>query len=190
MRLAVIYLDQKEERDMRKIAAIAVCLLLPGSALAQSVSEKTGVNSLVGVAPSTQDFITEAAISDMFEIQTSKLAQEKKDSQADAFAQKMIADHTTTTDAIKAMVQSGKVKATPPTALDSSHQGKLDKLKGLSGADFEKQFRSDQIAGHKDAVDLYKRYGNGGDNADLKAFAQKTLPTLEQHQKMAEDLPQ
>jgi putative membrane protein len=37
-------------------------------------------------------------------------------------------------------------------------------------------------------VNLYKRYADGGDNADLKAFAQKTLPTLEQHQKMAQDL--
>lgn len=173
---------------MRKIAAIALCLMLPGSALAESVGEKTGVNSLVGVAPSTQDFVTEAAISDMFEMQTSKLAQEKKDGHADTFAQKMIADHTMTSDAIKAMVQSGKVKANIPATLDSTHQSKVDKLKGLDGADFEQQFRTDQISGHKDAVDLYKRYANGGDNADLKAFAQKTLPTLEQHQKMAEEL--
>lgn len=175
---------------MRKIATVALCLMLPGSALAQSIGEKTGVNSLIGTAPSTQDFVTEAAISDMFEMQTSKLAQEKKDSQANAFAEKMITDHTNTTDAIKLMVQSGKVKADIPASLDSSHQSKVDKLKGLDGADFEKQFRSDQISGHKNAVDLYKRYANGGDNADLKAFAQKTLPTLEQHQKMAEDLPQ
>ncbi len=173
---------------MRKIAAVAVCLMLPGLALAESVGEKTGVNSLIGTAPSTQDFVTEAAISDMFEMQTSKLAQEKKDPKAGTFAQKMISDHTGTTDAIKAMVQSGKVKATLPTALDSSHQSKLDKLKGLSGADFEKQYRSDQVSGHKDAVSLYKRYADGGDNPDLKAFAQKTLPTLEQHQKMAQDL--
>ena len=173
---------------MKMIAVAVLCLTLPGAALAQSVGERTGVNSLVGVAPSTQDFVTEAAISDMFEIQTSKLAQEKKDSQADAFAQKMIADHTMTTDAIKAMVQSGKLTATIPTSLDSSHQSKLDKLKGLDGPAFEQQFRSDQIAGHKDAVDLYKRYGNSGDHPELKAFAQKTLPTLEQHQKMAEDL--
>ncbi|MBE7182530.1 MAG: DUF4142 domain-containing protein [Terriglobus roseus] len=173
---------------MRKIAAVALCLILPGSALAESVGEKTGVNPLIGTSPSTQDFITEAAISDMFEIQTSKLAQEKKDSQADAFAQKMITDHTGTTDAIKAMVQSGKVKADIPASMDSSHQSKLESLKALNGAEFEKQFRTDQISGHKDAVDLYKRYANGGNNADLKAFAQKTLPTLEQHQKMADEL--
>lgn len=173
---------------MKKIVAVAACLACSGPALAQSVGEKTGVNALVGVSPSTQDFVTEAAISDMFEIQTSKLAQEKRDAKADAFAQKMISDHATTTDAIKALVQSGKVTAEIPAALDSSHQNKLDRLKGLAGEAFETQFRSDQISGHKDAVDLYKRYAKGGDNPDLKAFAEKMQPTLEQHLKMAEDL--
>jgi putative membrane protein len=173
---------------MKTLAIAALCLGVATPVLAQSVGEKTGVNSMLGVTPSTQDFVTEAAQSDMFEIQSSQLAQEKKDPKAGTFAQKMISDHTGTTDAIKAMVQSGKVKATLPTALDSSHQSKLDKLKGLSGADFEKQYRSDQVSGHKDAVSLYKRYADGGDNPDLKAFAQKTLPTLEQHQKMAQDL--
>ena len=124
----------------------------------------------------------------MFEIQSSKLAQEKKDAKVDEFAKKMIADHTASTDAIRSMVQGGKIKADLPASLDSKHQGMIDKLKGLNGDDFEKQYRSDQISGHKDTVDLYKRYAKGGDNADLKAFAEKTLPIVEHHQKMAEDL--
>jgi putative membrane protein len=100
----------------------------------------------------------------------------------------MIADHTTSSDAIKSMVQDGKVKADIPGSLDSKHQSMLDKLEGLNGDDFEKQYRSDQISGHKDTVDLYKRYAKGGDNPDLKAFAEKTLPIVEHHQNMAEDL--
>jgi putative membrane protein len=124
----------------------------------------------------------------MFEIQSSKLAQEKKDTKVNDFANKMIADHTTSSEAIKNLVQSGKVKADIPGSLDSKHQSMLDKLKGLNGDDFEKQYRSDQISGHKDTVDLYRRYSKGGDNADLKAFAEKTLPIVEHHQKMAEDL--
>lgn len=174
---------------MKKFTAVALCLVFAGPALAETASEKTGLNSLVGASPNTQDFITEAAISDMFEIQSSKLAQEKKDTKANDFASKMIADHTTSSDAIKNMVQGGKVKADIPTSLDSKHQSMLDKLKGLNGDDFEKQYRSDQISGHKDTVDLYKRYAKGGDNADLKAFAEKTLPIVEHHQQMAEDLP-
>lgn len=174
---------------MKKFAAAAVCLLFAGPAIAETVSEKTGLNSLVGASPNTQDFVTEAAISDMFEIQSSKLAQEKKNTTTDEFAKKMVDDHTASSDAIKSMVQSGKVKADIPASLDSKHQSMLDKLKGMNEEDFEKQYRSDQISGHKDAVDLYKRYAKSGDNADLKAFAEKTLPIVEHHQKMAEDLP-
>jgi putative membrane protein len=173
---------------MKKFTAVALCVVLAGPALAETVGEKTGVNSLLGSSPTTQDFITEAAISDMFEIQSSKLAQEKKDAKVADFANKMIADHTTSSEAIKRMVQSGKVQANIPGSLDSKHQSMLDKLKGLNGDDFEKQYRSDQISGHKDTADLYKRYAKGGDNADLKAFADKTLPIVEHHQKMAEDL--
>jgi putative membrane protein len=79
-------------------------------------------------------------------------------------------------------------KAPIPTALDSSHQSKLDKLKGLNGADFTKQYKSDQVAAHKDAVSLFERYAKGGDNAQLKAWASKTLPDLKHHLEMAQAL--
>jgi len=54
----------------------------------------------------------------------------------------------------------------------------LDKLKGLNGKDFTKQYNSDQVSGHKDAVSLFERYDKGGDNPELKDWANKTLPTL------------
>ena len=55
--------------------------------------------------------------------------------------------------------------------MDSAHQEKFDKLKGLQGADFDKEYDSIQQSAHKDAVDLFSRYGKSGDNKDLKAFA-------------------
>ena len=100
----------------------------------------------------------------------------------------MVTDHTKTSTELKSMVSGGKVKAEVPAALDSSHQSKLDKLKGLNGDDFTKQYDSDQVAAHKDAVNLFERYSKGGDNADLKAWAGKTLPALQAHLKMAQDL--
>src|SRR5207248_11415535 len=100
----------------------------------------------------------------------------------------LITDHQKTTEELKALVNAGKVKAMLPTAMDSSHQSKLDKLKGLSGADFDKTFDDMQQSAHKDATSLFERYAKGGENADLKAFASKHLPTLQHHLKMAEDL--
>ncbi len=179
---------------MRAVPVLSICLLLSmpvlgSSAGAQSLTEKTGINSLIGRAPSTQDFVTEAGISDMFEIQSSKLALDKvSDDAIKTFARHMITDHGKTTAKLEDMVDSGKVKAKPPTVLDSSHQSLLDKLKSLSGADFKKEYLDDQVKGHKDAVDLFKRYSKGGTNPDLKQFAETVLPTIERHLDMAQTL--
>ncbi len=173
---------------MKSFAALTIVLALSSPALAQSTTEKTGINSLVGAAPKTADFVVEAATSDMFEIESSKLAVERSDAPTKAFAQQMITDHEKTTADIKQLVSSGKVQASLPSAMTSSQQKMLDKLKGLNGTDFTKQYHSDQVSAHKDAVDLFKRYGNKGDNADLKTWASTTEPALEHHLKMAQDL--
>lgn len=64
----------------------------------------------------------------------------------------------------------------------------LDKLNSLSGDDFRKQYFSDQVSAHKDAVSLFERYGKGGDNPKLKDWASTTLPTLKHHLEMAQGL--
>jgi putative membrane protein len=171
-----------------KVLIIALAMFattLVPDAFAQSVGEKTGVNSALGISPSTADFVKEAAISDMFEIETSKLAGEQSDQATKQFAQQMVKDHTKTTTELKGLAQG---VAEIPATMDSSHQGKLDKLKGLKGADFTKQYRSDQVSAHKDAVSLFERYAKGGDNDKLKQWAAKTLPDLQHHLDMAQDL--
>lgn len=173
---------------MRPFALTALAILLAGPTFAQSATEKTGVNSLIGVAPTTEDFVLKAATSDMFEIESSKLAVERADAPTKTFAQQMVADHQKTTDEMKQLIDGGKVKATLPTSMTEAQQETLDKLKGLQGADFTEQYHADQVSAHKDAVDLFKRYGDEGENADLKAWAAKTRPALEHHLMMAEDL--
>jgi putative membrane protein len=164
------------------------CVLLAGPALAQSAGEKTGVNSVLGISPTTPDFVKEVATSDMFEIQSSTLAQGKGNAAEKSFAGQMIADHTKTSTELKQLVSSGKVQADVPTVLDSSHQNKLDKLKDASGKDFSSDYASNQVGAHKDAVSLFERYAKGGDNSDLKDWAGKTLPALKHHLEMAEGL--
>jgi len=166
-----------------------ICLLLAMPAMAQSVSEKTGVNSMAGIAPSTQDFVTEAAQSDMFEIQSSEAALKTNGNTVlKTFAQRMVTDHTKTTAELKAAVTADAPKISLPTAMTSSQQSMLKKLQGLHGADFDRQYVSDQVSGHKDAVSLFQRYSNGGENPKLKAWAAATLPTLQQHLDMAQKL--
>lgn len=102
------------------------CLLLAGPALAQSVGEKTGVSSTLGISPTTADFVKEVATSDMFELESNKLAQDKGNPAEKKFASQMVTDHTKTSTELK--VAAMKIKAEVPAALDSSHQSKLDKL--------------------------------------------------------------
>ncbi len=167
---------------------VALAALIATPALSQSTAEKTGVNSLIGVAPKTADFVEEAATSDEFEIAASKLALERGDAATQAFAQQMITDHQKTTQELKGLVASGKVKASLPTAMTSGQTKMLATLGALHDARFNKRYHVDQVKVHKDAVNLFKRYAKGGDNADLKTWAATTRPTLEHHLQMAEDL--
>jgi len=173
---------------MKRTLIALACMVFAGPVLAQSLGEKTGVNSALGVAPSTADFVKQVAISDMFEIESSKLAEQKGNAQEKRFAQQMVTDHTKTSTELKGLVSDGKVQATLPTALDSAHQSKIDKLKNATGKDFSSDYTSYQVSAHEDAVSLFDRYAKGGDNAALKDWAGKTLPALKHHLEMAKEL--
>ncbi|MCJ8520696.1 putative membrane protein [Pseudorhizobium tarimense] len=169
--------------------AAATLMMFAGSALAQSAAESSGVNSVAGIPPKTEDFVLEAASSDMFEIESSKLALERaSDDQTKIFAQQMIDDHQKTSNELKQLVESGKVEAEIPAKMMDAHQEMLDDLKEAQGEEFTKAYHSAQEDVHEDAVDLFQRYGSEGDNAELKAWAAKTAPALEHHLQMAEQL--
>ncbi|PSJ56264.1 DUF4142 domain-containing protein [Pseudaminobacter soli (ex Li et al. 2025)] len=165
------------------IATLAMLVAVPASA--ESTMEKSGINSVFGIAPSTEDFVTEAATGDMFEVASSKLALERSDDATKAFAQQMINDHTKTSADLKALIASHKINVTLPTAVTSAQQEMLDKLQKLQGESFTRKYHANQVRANTDAVDLFKRYGNGGDQVDIKEWARKTLPTLERHLDMA-----
>ena len=149
----------------RALAVITLStVFLSTVAFAQSAAEKTGVNSTLGIAPKTEDFIKEAAMSDMLEIEAAKIAQQKGNSTEKTFAGQMITDHTKTSTELKGMV-SGELTAAIPTALDDASQKKLDKLKDAKPEDFAGEYDPMQVSAHKDAVSLFDRYAKGGDHS-------------------------
>ena len=129
----------------------------------------------------------EAAISDMTEIAAAKLGQERGNAQEKTFADQMITDHTKTSEELKSMVPAD-AKAALPTAIDSSSQSKIGKLRNAKPDDFSSDFDSMQVSAHKDAVSLFERYAKGGEDAKLKDWAGKTLPALQHHLEMAQNL--
>jgi putative membrane protein len=160
---------------IRAVLVLVICLAWASSGFAQSIS--------------TQEFVSKVAISDMMEIQSSQLALAKSpDEDTKPFATKMVADHQRTSKELKALIESGKVKAKLPTALDADHQKKLDDLKAKTGKDFDRAYDQMQVSAHEDAVALFEAYSKSGDNADLKAWAAKTLPHLQDHLAQAKKL--
>lgn len=180
---------------MKRITLAAMCVFAAGPVLAQSagdkakdLGEKTGVNSVVGAAPTTAEFINQAAISDMFEIREGQLAAQRGDMLTKQFADQMVQDHTKTSQELKGLIEKGSVKGVAPPDLDKKHQKMVDDLTAAKPDKFDKAYRNDQLSAHETAVSLFDRYSKSGDDATLKAWAAKTLPTLQHHLQLAKDL--
>jgi hypothetical protein len=89
-----------------KTAFALMLALASTAAAAETVTEKTGVNSALGIAPKTQDFVTQAAVSDMTEIAAANIALQKGDWDEKQFADQMVKDHTQTSTELKDLFPS------------------------------------------------------------------------------------
>ena len=135
------------------------------------------------------DFVAKAAASDMFEVASSKIALRRSHNpDIKHFAQMMIDAHTKTTAGLKAAIAASGQALTPPAALPSDLQAKIDDLNKAPAADFDKLFMTDQADGHQAALDLMQRYAKDGDVAQIKAFAADTAPKVQEHLTMAKSL--
>ena len=158
------------------IAVGASMFLFSGRASADDAMSKTD-----------SKFVIDAAQGGMAEVKAGQLAAEKAtDPDVKSFAQKMVEDHGKANDELKAAAEKKGIAV--PMALDSSHEKMLQKLSKLIGADFDKQYVKDMISDHKDTIELFQKEADKGDDGDLKAWAGQTLPTLQMHLSMIQDI--
>lgn len=129
---------------------------------------------------STDAFVTNAAISDMYEIQAGQIAQKKGQSAGvKDFGKMMVTEHTAMSNEMKPLVTAaGK---TAPTGLDERRKGLIDNLNAAPAADFDKVYLSQQEAAHSEALSLMQGYADHGDDAGLKAAAAKAVPKVQAH---------
>lgn len=137
-------------------------------------------------ADSAQDFVNKAAAGGMFEVGSSKIAEGKlQDQGVKDFAHKMIEDHGAANAKLETI--AGEQKLTVPKELDAKHKGDVDTLQ--NGKDpIDGPYVQMQRDAHAEAVTLFESYAKDGDNAELKTFAQQTVPTLKMHQEMIEKI--
>jgi putative membrane protein len=125
-------------------------------------------------------FVEKAAKSGMEEVSISRVAVDRaQDPQVKEFAQMMVSDHTDANTQLTNLATTDGVML----PVDSTN---IDKWSKRSAKDFDEEYISKMVSDHKEAVELFEKESKNGTDADLKAFAMKTLPTLQAHLEKAE----
>jgi putative membrane protein len=162
------------------VAAALPLALAAGPVLAADPPAKQATAPAMAT-PSTSTFLTNTAVGNLFELESSKVALAKtKNDKVKSFANLMVADHTGAGTKFKQAVADAKLTP-PPEKLDAKHQSLLDDLKKKDGAAFDTGYIKAQYDGHVETVALFEAYAKGGDNARMKQFANDMLPTLKAH---------
>lgn len=133
-------------------------------------------------------FIKDAAQGGMAEVESSQLAVQKANDPAiKSFAQRMVEDHTKANQELKALAQTKGVEL--PGDPSMMQKAKVKSLSTADGATFDQRYTESMgVKAHEDTVKLFQKAANSAKDADVKAFASKTLPTLQGHLKMAREL--
>jgi putative membrane protein len=158
-------------------ACLAICFgaLLCASATAHAADDND------------KKFLSTAAQSDVNEIALSEVAEQKaSDPAVKAFAKKMVTEHKGMTASMKPFADSWGLN--PPTGPDSDHQKELDKLSGLSGKDFDKEYMDQMVTDHGKALDAFTNEAKDTKDAKFRAAVLKGKTKVAAHKNMAYDL--
>jgi len=132
-------------------------------------------------------FVKKATLGGMTEVETGKLA-ETNAAAADVkdFGKMMVADHTKANGELTEIVTAEKIEA--PKKLDEKHQMIVDRLSKLQGKDFDAAYIKQMVTDHEKTVALFEMAAKNLSDPKLKAFAEKTLPTLKMHLKKIQEI--
>jgi putative membrane protein len=175
------------------IGSAVVLAMTAAPALAQSGTQTTHTqtetktqSTATSAATADHKFVMDAAKGGMAEVELGKLAADKaSSSQVKQFGQRMVTDHSKANDELKSIANSKNI--TLPTDLDAKDKALHDRLSKLSGSAFDRAYMEAMLRDHQKDVNEFKRESTSGKDSVVKAFAAKTLPTLEEHLKLAQD---
>ena len=132
-------------------------------------------------------FLMEAAMGGLMEVELGRVAAQQGSSAAvKEFGQRMVDDHSAANTELMSLATSKGV--TLPTALDEKNQEHVTKLSAMSGADFDRAYMKMMVSDHVKDVSEFEKQSTKGTDPDLKAFASKALPTLQEHLKLAKSV--
>ena len=145
-------------------------------------------NSAMSRTVTPQSFATQAAVIGKAEIELGQLAaQNSQDQAVREYAQRMVKDHQAADAKLKKIASAENLQL--PQSLDPEHQALKQKLSGLKGEAFDREYARAMAKGHDKAVALFESASQASQMpSELKEFAAATLPTLKEHMEMAHDL--
>jgi putative membrane protein len=165
----------------RALGAVAIVGLLGSPALAQS---QTGQAEL---AQQDLEFAKEAAAGGLKEVALGELAQEQaKSEEVERFGQRMVQDHGQANQKLMAIVEQKDIQL--PQELPEDAQQKYQELQRLSDAEFDEAYMDEMVKDHEKDVALFEQQAQSGEDPDLRAFAEETLPTLREHLELAREV--
>jgi putative membrane protein len=163
---------------------LAACGQMPGSMM----SGKPDPDASAGMSGAALDtfFVTRAMQSDMLEITSSRLALTRTTNpQIHRFARQMLDDHTANGMELRDLAARLDLASTPPAPLPAD-EAKIRQLQAADDGQFETLYiQMIGLEAHTEAVNLFRREASQGGNTELRAFAARKLPALEQHLAMA-----
>jgi putative membrane protein len=136
---------------------------------------------------SDRQFLMQAASSGMAEVQLGQLATERAAStEVKQFGQRMVDDHTKANKELLTLAQAKNIPVAKEP--DPKYKAMAEKLVTLQGVAFDREYMAGQVADHEEAVTLFTTTAKESHDAEVKAWAAKTLPTLQEHLQMARAL--
>ena len=151
------------------------------------VSTQPGQVTTQGDISADMGFVREAASGNLMEIQLGQLAQNKASNPAvKQFAQRMVADHNNLENQLTSVASTGGQSFTP--TMDSRHQNQINRLQGLSGAEFDRNYMSLMIRAHQRDVNNFQTQSQSANSAQVRTLAINSLPVLQQHLSLAQQV--
>ncbi|WP_235526525.1 DUF4142 domain-containing protein [Nostoc piscinale] len=139
------------------------------------------------LSSSDRQFINEAAQGGLAEVQLGQLASQRAANNAvKQFGLRMVQDHTQVNNQLKQLAARKDVKL--PTTLNRENQQLQQRLSKLSGANFDREYMTHMVQDHQKDVSAFQTEAKQGQDADVKAFATQTLPTLQEHLQQARSI--
>lgn len=172
---------------MRRSTAVLILASLMQTSVLVAAPAYAQQQSLARSAPPADQFASEVASSDLFEIEAARLVIERgKDPKAIDFANQMLRDHQKASAGLIEAAKADNVALTPK--MSDEHRKQLGALKGAAEADFDQAYFSTQITAHENAIALIEAYAKDGEAGALKAHAESVLGTIRTHAMRAHDL--